>query len=186
MSLRTATRLGIFLFFLIPVDSCFAGEEEPIVWVAEGVSIRETKQIELYPVTDGTRGKSGFDVIDQITNTVRTELTRAGLGIHQPVKGQETGNIGIRISLVQYQPGNVGGRWAGLGGGAALCIIRANILDGASGKVISDIIVAEQVEGGGLFSIGAGKYVPTRAARKIAGELAGLFGIELKPGEVSE
>lgn len=185
MSLRTVTLLGIFLL-LIPINSSFAGENEPIVWVAEGISLHETKQVYLYPVTDVTGGRAGSGVTDQITNTIRTELTGAGLDILQPVKGQKAGDIGLQISLVHYQPGSVGGRWVGFGGGAAICIIRANILYAASGEVISDIIVAEQVESGGLFSIGAEKYVPKRAARKIAGELAELLGTELKPGEVSE
>lgn len=183
---RAATILGIFIFLLLPIHYCFAGEEEPIVWVAEGISIKGTKQIELYPTSNDTGVKYEFDVAGEVTNTVQTVLTRAGLNIVEPVKGLQTKNIGIQISLVHYQSGSVGGRWVGLGGGAAICIIRAYIIDGTSGEIIGDIIVTEQVGVGGLTSIDAEKYVPKRAARKVTEELAGLLDIELKPGEESE
>ena len=182
----TAAKLRVVILFLLSTGNCLAGEEEPVVWVAEGVSISDTRKIALYPVAIATGTKNRLDVSGKITNTIRTELTKAGLSIVEPVEGRKTENIGIQISLVHYQPGDVGGRWIGLGGGAAICIIRANIIDETSKRIIGDIIVTELVDGGGLFGIGAEKYVSERAARKMAEQLAGLFGIELKPGEVSE
>lgn len=183
---RTASILCVLFFYLLSINYCFAGEDEPIVWVAEGASIEGTKQIDLYPVSNETGIKYNFDVAVQVRNTIQAELTRAGLNIVEPAKGLPTKNVGIQVKLVHYQAGSIGDRWIGLGGGAAVCIIRTYIVDGALRKIIGDIIVAEQVETGGLFSVGAGKYAPDRAARKVSEELAELLGIELKPGEEPE
>ena len=183
---RTASIPCVLLFFLLSINYCFAGEEEPIVWVAEGTSIEGTKLVDLYPVSNDTAMKNNFDVAVQVRNTIHEELTRAGLSVVEPVKRLPTKNIGIQIKLVHYQAGSAGGRWVGLGGGASVCIIRTYIIDGAMRKIIGDIVVAEQVETGGLFSVGAKKYVPERAARKVSEALAVLFGIELKPGKAPE
>lgn len=183
---RMQTILGILVFLLLPYNYCFAGEEEPIVWLADGISIKGTRQVELSPYPDDAGAKHDPDIIESVMNVVQTELTGAGLVIVKPVEAQKTDNVRIQIRLVHCQPGSVGGRWIGLGGGAALCIIRVYILDGVSGVQVGDIIVAEQVGSGGLFSIGAEKYVPKRAARKIAEELAVLLGIDLMPAEESE
>lgn len=89
----------------------------------------------------------------------------------------------MQIHLVHYVPGSVGGRWVGFGGGAAICIVRISLIDGQTGAQIGDIVVADQVGGGGLFSIGAEKRILHTVARKTAEELAKILGARMQPGE---
>lgn len=183
---RIFSVLGVVLVCLLPVKYGYAGEEEPIVWVADGVSLRGVDQAVFYPSLRETTNADDQSVVELVADIVRANLANAGLRMVDADAAQQGGGIGIQVSLVHYQPGSVGGRWVGMGSGMALCIIRGYLIDRASGERIGDIIVAEQVSGGGLFSIGAEKYVVERAARKVAGEIAGIFGIKLKPVEESE
>ncbi|UCH49169.1 MAG: hypothetical protein JSU95_05110 [Betaproteobacteria bacterium] len=183
---RTSFVLCISISLILFSDYSFAGEEEAIVWIADGVSIEGNDNLELYPTSNDTGNEFEIDVTGLLTNATRTELKKAGLNVVDHVAGRHTADVGLRLSLVHYQSGSVGGRWVGFGEGAAICIIRAYLFDSASEQQIADIIVAEQVGSGGMFTVGAEEYVLENAARKITEELAALLDIELASREVSK
>jgi hypothetical protein len=179
-SLRAAM-LCILLGVLLPFQTVLAGEEEPIVWVADGVNLKGKKTVVLYPATNETGEELKFDSCESVTGTIQSELLKSDVKVISPGKKVQPEGISVKPSLVGYQAGDVGGRWIGFGGGAAICVLRTFIYDEPSGNQIAEIILAEQVASGGLFSIGAEKYVPKRAAAKIATEILILLGIEVKP-----
>ena len=171
------------LILLLPFQLCFAAEKDSIVWLADGVSIKDTKQVYLYPITDDTDSKRDHDIIHSLANTIRDELDREGLNLTEIKNNILPNNFALKINIVLLRTGSVGGRWVGFGGGAAVCILRTYLIDGPSGKIVGDIVVAKQVSTGGLFSAGADKYIPSMAAKQTAKELAELFGVKLKTGE---
>lgn len=164
----------------------FAGEEEAIVWVADSISLVGNDTIELYPTSNDTGNEYETDVTGPLTNVTRTELKKIGVNVVDHVAGRHTDDVALQLSVIHYQPGSVGGRWVGFGEGAAICIIRAYVFDGASGDQLADIIVAEQVSVGGMFTVGAEHHVLEKAARKVTDELATLLDIELASREVSK
>ncbi|MCK4586801.1 MAG: hypothetical protein KAU29_05640 [Gammaproteobacteria bacterium] len=171
------------LILLLPFQLCFAAEKDSIVWLADGVSIKDTKQVYLYPITDDTDSKRDHDITHSLANTIRDELGREGLNLTEIKNNILPNNFALKINIVLLRTGSVGGRWVGFGGGAAVCILRTYLIDGPSGKIVGDIVVAKQVSTGGLFSAGADKYIPSMAAKQTAKELAELFGVKLKTGE---
>lgn len=180
---RIAWAIGLAILTLLPTQLCVAAEEEPIVWVSDNHSLLGVKRVALYsalPTADGS------EAVRTATDLIRNALQNAGVTVANIKDEQRSRDIGLQIQVVHYTPGNVGGRWIGLGGGAAICIIRAFILDGSTGAQIGDVVVAEQVGSGGLFTIGAEKHVLRAAAHKTAEELARLFGVELLQEEEAQ
>lgn len=76
-----------------------------------------------------------------------------------------------------YTPGMVSGRWIGFGGGAAICILRVQLSDRQSGRLLGDIVGTYQVQSGGLFTVGADEQVPKTTARLLAGRILELVGL---------
>lgn len=180
---RTAFATGLLVLLLLPVHLCIAGEEEPIVWTADNASFPGIRQISLYPSPHVPGASDETDAINTVRQDIRNALQGAGITVSDAGQTSTTGGLGLEIHLVHYTPGNVGGRWVGFGGGAAICIVRAILFDGQTGAQIGDIVIAEQVGGGGLFSIGAGKHILHTTARKTAEELTKLLGVRMQQSE---
>jgi len=172
------TMLISALIILMQFQLCFATEKDSIVWLADDVSISNLKQIELYPVSLNIDEKYDDKLPLTISNKIREELKKLGVSVTDITADNLPKKIALKINLVHYQPGDIGGRWIGFGGGSAICILRGMLINGPTGEVIGEIIVAKQVSGGGIFSIGADKSVTNRAAKQVSKELANLLGAE--------
>ena len=173
-------------FLLMQFQLCLASERDSIVWLSDGVSINSLKQIEFYPISYDMGESYDHDPSLVIKNIIEAELESAGIKIVYIKENTKPKHFALKIYLVHYQPGDVGSRWIGFGGGSAICILRTKIISGPTGKVDGEIIVAKQVSKGGLFSAGADKYVPERVAKQTANELADLLGMKLDSGGIEE
>ena len=174
---RTQLFLAVVVLFFV-TGPVFAALGSPIVWLADDVSLKGYTQVILYPVSNDTGERFEFDVAAAIADSVRTALSEAGLQIidHDESESEDDALI-LKSSIVFYAPGSVGGRWIGMGGGAAVCILRTYVIAKDSDEIMGEIIVAKQVATGGLFSAGAGKSVPDRTAREMVEEFTALLGL---------
>lgn len=168
---------SVFLL-LIQSQPCLASDPNTIVWLADDTSIKGLEQIDFYPVSHDIRNSYVHQVSPVVSRVIRSELANAGITVSNINKNTLPVFFALETHIVHCQPGNVGGRWVGFGGGAAICILRTRIISGLTGKVVGEIIVANEVSSGGLFSAGAESYVPEGAARQTAEELVDLFGLE--------
>lgn len=167
------------MILIWPLHVCFAGLGTPIVWLADNVSLSGYKRIVLHPVSNDTGEKFDFNVANTIAESLRDELIEAGFEVLEPSTYKALNRVFVmKISIVFYTPGDVGGRWIGWGGGASICILRSVLMDENGVNIIGEIIVANQVSGGGLFSAGAGKSVPVENAKRTVGQLLKLVELE--------
>ena len=156
----------------------YAGINEGLVeWLANDANFLGVRQVVLHPVLDDTGNRYDLDAAVKATQALQQKLTQAGITIVNP-GGPAPQRIVVKTSLVFYQPGSIGGRWVGFGGGAAVCILRSQLIDGNSDRLLGDLIGAYQVQAGGLFSAGAEKRVPAAAAELLANRILELLGIE--------
>lgn len=160
---------------IIPLHASLAALDEPIVWLAEGISLKGYTKVVLDPVTNDTGETFEFDVLGAVTETLTDELAEAGLAIVKPDEVQDGQDLVVlRSSLVFYTGGAVGSRWLGFGGGAAICILRAYLVDPDTENALGEIVVAKQVSAGGLFSAGAEESVPMDAAEELVAQLVSI------------
>ena len=183
MLISTLKRLTTTLFLLLPLQSGLAAERNSIIWLSDGVSIDGTSIIVLYPISNVTGKTYEHDPSPDISAVIRNALETSGIVVVNKEKGEQSTQLALKIHLVHFAPGSVGGRWLGFGGGSAVCILRTMLVGGSSSAKIGEIIVADQVSTGGLFSAGAETYVCKRAAELTAENLAELLGVELRPDE---
>jgi hypothetical protein len=105
-----------------------AGISDGLVeWLAEDAVFTTVRQVEFHPVVDNTGNHFDFDAAEAATQTLRQKLSQAGMVLADP-GGSAQHRIVIKSSLVYYQPGSVGGRWIGFGGGSAVCILRTLLI----------------------------------------------------------
>jgi len=172
-----AITVTIFLL-LVQSQPCLASGPNSIVWLADDNSIKGLEQIDFYPINYDIRNSYAQQVSSVVSSVIRSELINAGITVNNINKNTLPIFFALETHIVHCQPGNIGGRWVGFGGGAAVCILRTRIISGLTGEVVGEVIVANDVSGGGLFSAGAENYVPKGAARQTAEELAGLLGLD--------
>ena len=155
-----------------------AGMNDGLVeWLAQDAKFLGLRQLEFHPVIDDTGKLYELDVAVKATDALQQKLTEAGIALTDP--GSPTPErIVLETTLVFYQPGSIGGRWIGFGGGAAVCILRSRLIHGDSERLLGDLIGAYQVQAGGLFSAGAEKRVPVAAAELLANRIIELMGLE--------
>lgn len=153
-----------------------------VEWLAPDADLAGVRQVELHSVINGTGKNFDFDVATAATQALQQRLSDAGMKITAP-GGPIPQKIVIKTSIVYYQSGSVGDRWIGLGGGAAICILRTQLIDGRSDRLLGDMTAAYEVQVGGLFTIGAHKYVPKAAAEMIADRILKLTGLEASVNE---
>jgi hypothetical protein len=160
-----------------------AGISDGLVeWLAQDAAFAGVRQMEFHPVVDNTGKHFDFDAAAAATQTLQQRLTQAGMVLIKPdVTTPQP--IVIKSSLVYYLPGSVGGRWVGFGGGSAVCILRTQLFDGRSDRLLGDMAAAYQVQAGGLFSIGAHEDVPKSTAELLADRILELTGLEASANE---
>lgn len=170
------TRIFLAIIAIIlPLKICLAGLDDPIVWLAEGISLQGHTQVVLQPVANDTGETFELDVASIMTETLSSELTEAGLEVLTPEEAHgQKDLLTLKNSLIFYASGDVGGRWLGFGGGAAVCILRTYLVGSDSEDILGEIIVAKQIAGGGLFSAGAGKSVPKDTAEELVEQLVSM------------
>lgn len=139
------------------------------IWLDKGVSLEGYNKVMLFHIQDATNRKLSSDILDRLTSLIRIKLEGAGITVIQPGHLPTKASVKVKPIITKYEPGSAGGRWLSPGLGATTCIIRATIIHTQSNEVIGEIISWKQVSSGGLFSVGAKKYVPKETAEAIAG-----------------
>jgi len=170
--------LRFLLLIILFSDATHAGMNEGTVeWLAQDATFIGVRQLEFHPAINRTGHEFDFDVAAAVTQALRDQFTKAGLVLISP-GGAEPLRVVIKSSMEYFQPGTVGERWVGFGGGSAACILRIQLFDGQSNRQLADIIGAYQIQAGGLFTIGAEKTVPKSAAKLIADRILKLVGLK--------
>lgn len=155
-----------------PASSLTLSQGDTKIWLAAGVELEGVSDVVLNRAEDGTRVLLPPGTLEEITSTIRDALEHAGIRVTQPGAPLPEAAIQIHPVITRYEAGSAGARWLMPGMGATVCIMRATITDAMSGRVIGEILSWRHISAGGLFSIGADKYVPRETAEAIADALS--------------
>lgn len=167
--------LAILLLAFLPLTPVQALVSGAIVWIDEGVSLQGWNHVQLQPVSNDTDQTFETPVETLILDTLNEKLIEAGVALVTDDGTPLQKTVRLSTSLVHFEPGTVGGRWFGMGSGAAVCIIRVKLADPHTEQLLGEMVSANQIEVGGLFSIGADKSVARNVAREIAEALVTLM-----------
>jgi hypothetical protein len=138
--------------------------DEPLLWLSEGV--------DLHGRTFTVRSVTALDPHAEeghVSETLRTELTKglAQLGVLDSSDEASPRLVWVSCEVKRYSAGNVAGRWIGGKFGAAYIVVLTKLTEPRSQEVLGEMVTAQEVAGGGLFSIGAGSTIITDATDEI-------------------
>ncbi len=151
--------------------------EKVSVFLTPETSGHTYSQLVVTSVRNDTGQPVPMAILDRTGDRLASQLAQSGFGVSRaaPVgSGQDF--LTIDPHMVAYEAGSAAGRWIGFGAGAAICSVRIEATDGLTGKHAGDATVSQSIQGGGLYSIGAGDYIVDRCADALAAGIAAKLG----------
>jgi TolB-like protein len=141
----------------------------PDVKMEQGVTLARFTQVEVAPAQNET----GIAENEQAANTFQKDLVSAlrSNGISVTQSGTPGTTLVVIPTLVHYEAGSAVSRWIVPGSGRTQATVSAALIDKASGQSLGDLASTQQVAGGGLFSVGADRWVLTQLANGLANEI---------------
>jgi hypothetical protein len=147
--------------------------DEPLLWLPEGVDLHGRK----FTVHSVTALDPRADEA-HVSESLRTELTKslAQLNILDASDDVSLRSVWISCEVRRFSAGNVAGRWIGGKFGAAYIVVLVKLTDPQSQEVLGEMVSAQEIAGGGLFSIGAGNTIVSDAADNVIKAISGRVG----------
>lgn len=125
-------------------------------WVDRDVSLADYTGVVITVVND-----MGADLPEKVAANLDGDL-RAAFAKRQIAVAADAGASGrlviLEAHIAFYQAGDLGARWFGFGG-AANCVVRLELIDAATHRLVGDGVAIQNVSGGGLFSAGAERWI---------------------------
>jgi len=157
-----------FLICPLFIGSCATGT--PMTAIYEGASLTGYKTVEITPVSNDTGKTLDFDVAAAITQHLRSLMQSKGYRLADTVAGSDDVLI-LKSSLAEYESGSALVRWFATFEGATICTVRSSLIDKRTGNALGEIIVPRIVSGGGLYSVGADRWILGVVASDIVDEV---------------
>jgi hypothetical protein len=126
--------------------------------MVEDVSLADYKVFEVPPVLNATGKTFEFDVADILTQNIKSKLGGKGYTVSDGSATLEQVVI-IKSSLLSYEPGDAFKRWLAPGYGKTQATVRTSLIDKRTGKLLAELVSADAVSAGGLYSAGADKRI---------------------------
>lgn len=184
--IKTLSYLVFVCALVLTMPSVWADEDEYDSWTISGdtkiwfdksKSIRNVKSVMLAQVADETNAnKLSPEVLETLTSIIKIRIEKSGIEVLSSNLSVDDSTILLEPLVTKYESGSAADRWILPGSGATECIMRTRIISPDQHEVIGEIITWKSVSSGGLFSLGAHKYVPKSAAESIASILTKNIG----------
>jgi hypothetical protein len=164
MKILTIIVCLIFVF----ISGCVSSK--PMVSMRGNVSLAGYKSFEVEPVLNETGKKFDFDVSGKLTEEIKSKMIEKGFVVSERTSSSAQVLI-IKSSLISYEPGNAFKRWILPGFGKTQATVKTSLIDKKTGKVLGELVSAETVSAGGLYSAGADKRILDAIAEGIVDEI---------------
>lgn len=161
-------KLSIVLLIFAFIAGCVTSK--PMVSMMQGVSLIGYKVFEVPPVLNETGKTFEFDVSDTLTQNIKSKLRDKGYIVSDGTVPSEEILI-IKSSLLSYEPGSAFKRWIAPGFGKTQATVKTSLIEKRTGKVLGELVSAEAVSAGGLYSAGADRRILDAIAEGIAEEI---------------
>jgi len=162
-------KLSIIVFLIVLIISGCA-TSKPMVFTDKKVSLVDYKVFEVPAVLNETGKTFEFDVADTLTQNIKSKLIDKGYKVSDGTATSEK-VLTIKSSLLSYESGSAFKRWLAPGFGKTQATVKTSLIDKKTGKVLEELVSAETVSAGGLYSAGADKRILEVIAGGIVDEI---------------
>ncbi|MGI9317012.1 MAG: hypothetical protein ACR2QW_06745 [bacterium] len=161
----------LVVFLTIFTTGCVTPSGTSDIWISEGKDLTQYSAVEVLPVIDSTGMTHEINVSALLTQHFKEQFESIGY-LHDSKDENSAAVLTFKPDLVGYGAGSALGRWAAPGAGKARCVVRSALIDKQSGQAIGEILTIKEVSAGGLYSVGAEKYILEAVAADIADKLS--------------
>jgi Domain of unknown function (DUF4410) len=163
---RVSALARLALAALVVLAACAT---KPDMKVEQGVSLSRFTQVEVA----SAQNETGIAENDRAANNFEQDLTSAlrSQGISVTASGPPGATLIVKPALVHYEAGSAVSRWILPGSGRTQATVSAALIDKATGQSVGDVASTQQVAAGGLFSVGADRWILTQLANGMANEI---------------
>lgn len=130
----------------------------PAVRMESAEPLKKYGTFEVGPVTNDTGKTYDFDIAGELGNQIRSHLESKGYTVASGSGGTDDALI-IRSSITSYEPGNAFKRWLAPGAGKTQATVLTSLVDKRTGATVGEMLSAEAVGGGGLYTVGADRWI---------------------------
>jgi hypothetical protein len=138
----------------------------PAVRMESAEPLRKYGIFEVEPVSNDTGKTFAFDIAEEFANQIRSQLESKGYIVASGSGGTDDALI-IRCSIASYAPGSAFTRWLAPGAGKTQATVLTSLVDKRTGSAVGEMLSAEAVGGGGLYSVGADRWILEKIAKGI-------------------
>ena len=121
---------------------------------------------EVATVTNDTGKTFDFDIAEELGKQIKSRLETRGYVVAAGSGGTEKVLI-IKSSITAYEPGSAFKRWLAPGAGKTQATVMTSLVDKRTGEVVGEMLSADAVGSGGLYSIGADRWLLESIAKSI-------------------
>lgn len=162
-------RLMLIIFSAsVILSGCITSK--PMVSLEKGVSLSRYQAVEIASVRDETGKIYGFNVAASLTRNIKASFQQKGYVLSD---GKQTSQevLLIKCRLLSFEPGSAFKRWLVPGFGKTQATVQTSLIDKKSGKLLGELVSAEAVSTGGLYSAGADVRILEAIAEGIVNEI---------------
>ncbi len=143
----------------------------PVVHVAQGVSWSKYQVLEVVPVENKTGKAEDSEVTAKLTQAIKSSLIDKGYTVTEE-PAAHLNVLVVKSTLIAYEPGSAVVRWlAQPFAGKTQITLMTSLIDKKTGEEIADFLSADAVTGGGLYSVGADKWILGTVAQGVVKEI---------------
>lgn len=161
-----------FILLILSTSVIVSGcvTSKPMVSMEKGVSLSSYKVLEIPNVLNETGKNFDFNVAGHLTQNIKSSFQQRGYVISE---GRQTSQevLLIKCSLLSFEPGSAFKRWIIPGFGKTQATVKTSLIDKKSGKLLGELVSAEAVSAGGLYSAGADTRILKAIAEGIVNEI---------------
>ena len=156
----------ILLCMLVSLLVFGCAGSSPAVRMESAEPLRKYGIFEVAPVSNDTGKTFAFDIAEEFGNQIRSQLESKGYIVAAGSGGTDDALI-IRCSITSYEPGSAFARWLAPGAGKTQATVLTSLVDKRTGTTIGELLSADAVGGGGLYTVGADRWILEKIAKGV-------------------
>ena len=169
---RRSTPAAGFILIVLFLAGC-ATPEKPVMYVEPEAAAKPYAVLVLAEVKNNTGAEIPQEILQRTATRLATALSENGYTVSttKPTADAQEYLV-LDAKMLHYEGGSTLGRWIGFGAGTAVCGLEVGLIDGRTGRAVGDLAATRKIEGGGLYSLGAGNYIVDQCADSVASGIA--------------
>lgn len=157
-------------FLMVAMLFFGCGASSPAVRMESAEPLRKYGLFEVAPVTNDTGKTFAFDVAEEFGNQIRSQLESRGYIVASGSAVTDDALI-VRCSIASYEPGSAVARWLAPGAGKTQATVLTSLVDKRTGSAVGEMLSAEAVGTGGLYSAGADRWILEKIAKGVVDKI---------------